>query len=442
MLVIKKDILSTIKQPIFLNNDFSIVQFGGIGDGVTDCSQAFSKAIKACNLSGGGNVIVPAGKFLTGPIHLLNNVNLHLEKDAIILFKTDPKAYLPPVIVNWEGIEAINYSSLVYAYGQENIAITGEGILDGQASNEYWWPWKGKKEFGWIKSKPNQEIGRTKLKAMAFDGLPVEKRVIGEGGYLRPDFIQFFKCKNILIEGISIVRSPNWEINLVLSENITVSRIKINSHGPNNDGIDVSSSKNVLIEDSSFDTGDDCIVLKSGRNDDGRRVNVPTENVIIRNVNIKDGHGGITIGSEISAGVKNVYAENCTINSPNLWMAIRIKSNTMRGGTVENINIKDMVIERVRDAIFSVDFYYEDAEGPYIPIVKDIHLENIKSKQSKYAIYINTDNLSKIKNLDVINCEFQNVSDENFINGFFENLNLKNVILNGQELSNERVEKK
>jgi len=442
MITIKKDILSNIKQPIFPNKDFSIIQFGGKGDGITDCTQAFSTAIKECNRSGGGNVIVPAGKFLTGPIHLLSNVNLHLEKDAIVLFKTDPSAYLPPVIVSWEGIEAMNYSPLIYAYGQENIAITGEGTLDGQSSNEFWWPWKGKKEFGWVEGQPNQEIGRIKLKAMAFDGLPVEKRIIGDGGYLRPDFIQFFRCKNILIEDISILRSPNWEINLVLSENITVSGIKINSHGPNNDGIDVCSSKNVLIENSTFDTGDDCIVLKSGRNDDGRRVNVPTENVVIRNVNIKDGHGGITIGSEISAGVKNVFAENCTINSPNLWIAIRIKSNTMRGGCVENINVKNVEIGEVRDAVFSVDFYYEDANGPYIPTVRDIHLENIKSKKSKYAIHINTDDLSKIKNLDIIDCEFLNSSDGNFINGHFENLNLKNVFLNGQKLSPETLEGK
>lgn len=434
------EVLQNIKQPVFPNKDFSIAEFGAIGDGKTDCTQAFSKAIKECHEFGGGKVVVPQGTFLTGAIHLLSNVNLHLEHGAKIIFKTDPAAYLPPVIVNWEGIEAMNYSPFVYAYDQENIAVTGEGVLDGQASNEHWWPWKGKKEFGWKEDQPNQEAGRIKLKAMAFDGLPVEKRIIGDGGYLRPDFIQFFKCKNILIDGISIVRSPNWEMNLVLSENITVRRIKINSHGPNNDGIDVSSSKNVLIENSDFDTGDDCIVLKSGRNDDGRRVNIPTENVIVRNVNMKDGHGGITIGSEISAGVKNVYAENCTINSPNLWMAIRIKSNTMRGGIVENINIKNMAVETVRDAIFSIDFYYEDAKGPYIPIVKNVRLENIKSKKSKYAIHINTDDISKIKNLDILDCEFQNVSDGNSINGHLENLNLKNVILNGQRLSREELE--
>ncbi|MCW1306136.1 MAG: glycoside hydrolase family 28 protein [Candidatus Parvarchaeota archaeon] len=437
-----KTFLSNIKPPLFSNKDFSIIQFGGVGDGITDCTQAFSKSIKACHESGGGRVVVPSGKFLTGPIHLLSNVNLHLEKGAEIIFKTDPSAYLPLVLVSWEGIEAMNYSPLIYAYDQENIAITGEGTLDGQANNEQWWPWKGKKEFGWKEGQPNQEIGRIKLKAMAFDGLPVEKRLIGDGGYLRPDFIQLFKCKNILIDGISIIRSPNWEINLVLSENITVRGINIDTHGPNNDGIDVCSSKNVLIENSTFDTGDDCIVLKSGRNDDGRRVNTPTENVIVRNVNMKDGHGGITIGSEISAGVKNVYVENCTINSPNLWVAIRIKSNTMRGGTVENVNIKHVMIEKVRDAVFSVDFYYEDAKGPYIPIVRDIHLEDIKSKSSKYAIHINTDSISKIKNLDIVDCEFQNVSDGNFINGYFENLTLENVILNGQQLNVQSLEDK
>ncbi|MEM3846134.1 MAG: glycosyl hydrolase family 28-related protein, partial [Candidatus Parvarchaeota archaeon] len=198
-----KTFLSNIKPPLFSNKDFSIIQFGGVGDGITDCTQAFSKSIKACHESGGGRVVVPSGKFLTGPIHLLSNVNLHLEKGAEIIFKTDPSAYLPLVLVSWEGIEAMNYSPLIYAYDQENIAITGEGTLDGQANNEQWWPWKGKKEFGWKEGQPNQEIGRIKLKAMALDGLPVEKRLIGDGGYLRPDFIQLFKCKNILIDGIS-----------------------------------------------------------------------------------------------------------------------------------------------------------------------------------------------------------------------------------------------
>jgi polygalacturonase len=226
-----------------------------------------------------------------------------------------------------------------------------------------------------------------------------------------------------------------WEVSLVLCENATVKEVRIDSHGPNNDGVDVCSSKYVLIENTSFDTGDDCIVLKSGRNDDGRRVNVPTENVVVRNVSMKDGHGAVTLGSELSAGIRNVFVENCTMDSPALWNVLRIKSNTMRGGTIENVCMKNVRVGQVRDAFLSIDFHYESAAGPYMPSVKNVNLSNIASQKSKYALYVNTDDLSPIRNLTIENCSFDNVNDGNFINGRFENLVLKNVSMNGKPLT-------
>ncbi len=430
------EILEMIHEPVFPDRTFEVTEFGAVGDGETDCTKAFEAAVRACNEAGGGRVNVPKGRYLTGPIHLLSNVDLHVERDATLLFKTEPKAYLPPVRVSWEGIEAMNYSPLVYACDRENVAITGEGTLDGRASEKNWWPWKGKKEFGWIEGQPNQEIGRIKLEAMAFEGLPVEKRTIGEKGYLRPNFVEFFKCRNILIRGVTVIRSPMWEVSLVLCENATVREVDINSHGPNNDGIDICSSKYVLIESTSFDTGDDCIVLKSGRNDDGRRVNVPTENVIVRNVSMKDGHGAVTLGSELSAGIRNVFVENCTMDSSSLWNVLRIKSNTMRGGTIENIRMRNIKTGQINDAFLSIDFYYESAAGPYIPSVRNVHLSNITSRKSRYALYVNSADLSPIGDLTVENSSFDGVNEGNFINGRFENLVLKNVSMNGRPLKN------
>ena len=201
-------ILSRIVPPTFLENDFNIIDYGAKGDGKTDCSDAFKKAIEACYNAGGGRIVVTGGKYLTGAIHLKSNVNLYIARDAAILFSKDIKKYLPVVFTRFEGVECMNYSPFIYAYDQENIAITGEGTLDGQADHTGWWPWTGDPDDGWKKGNPHQKTDREALLRMGEEGVPVEKRVFGEGHYLRVNFIQPYKCKNILIEGISIKRSP------------------------------------------------------------------------------------------------------------------------------------------------------------------------------------------------------------------------------------------
>ncbi len=196
-------ILDRIKPPVFPARDFEITKSGAVGDGKTDCTAAFRAAIAACNAAGGGRVVVPAGEFLTGAIHLKSNVNLHLASGSTIRFSRDPKKYLPPVFTRWEGVELMNYSPFLYAFEQENIAITGEGTLDGQADAEFWWPWKGKANWGWRRGAPEQSKDRSILSAMAEKGIPVRERVFGDGHYLRPQFIQPYRCKNVLIEGSS-----------------------------------------------------------------------------------------------------------------------------------------------------------------------------------------------------------------------------------------------
>ncbi len=404
-------ILARIKPPVFPSLEISILQFGAAADGQSDSSAAFARAIDSCHQAGGGRVIVPAGEYLTGPIHLKSGVNLHLDQGATVKFKTDPNAYLPAVRSWFEGMECFNYSPLIYAYAAQNVAVTGQGVLDGQAAKDNWWPWKGKKEFGWQDGAPKQDNARKRLGKLVEQGVPVEERRFGAGDYLRPSFIEMFRCKNVLIEGVRIRRSPMWELHPVLSTNVIVRGVHIESHGPNNDGCDPEACRDVLIEDCVFDTGDDCIAIKSGRNNDGRRIGIPTENVIIRRCTMKDGHGGVTIGSEISGGCRNVFVEDCTMDSPNLDRAIRFKSNAVRGGVVENIFVRNVTVGTVGDAALQIDFLYEEgANGPHKPVVRNLVVEGLNVANAKRVLDVQGFPSSEISGVRIHNSRFQGIS--------------------------------
>jgi polygalacturonase len=432
------EILRRIKPPVFPKRDFPLTRFGAVGDGVTDCSDAFRRAIAACNKAGGGRVLVPAGKFLTGPIHLKSNVNLHVSAGATIAFSQDATRYLPLVFSRWEGMELMNYSPFIYAFEQKNIAITGAGTLDGQASNEAWWPWTGSPRFGGKQGAPNARKARTSLVEMIEKDVPVSERVFGEGAYLRPQFIQPYRCQNVLIEGVTITNSPMWEIHPVLCKNVTVQKVTINSHGPNNDGCDPESCTDVLIKDCSFNTGDDCIAIKSGRNGDGRRLNAPSQNLIIQGCIMKDGHGGVTIGSEISGGVRNVFVENCHMDSPSLDHALRVKNNAMRGGLLENLYFRNIEIGQVAHAAITIDFNYEEgAKGKYIPVVRNFVVNGLKSGKSKHALDVQGFKNAPIRDLRLDNCTFDNVAEASIVKNV-EGLNLQNVRVNGRLV--ERLE--
>lgn len=421
-------ILSQIQAPNFPDRQFTITTFGAVGDGKTDCSAAIRKAIEACYTAGGGRVIVPPGDFLTGAIHLKSNVNLHLSEGATLLFSQDPKDYLPVVHTRWEGVECMNYSPFLYAFEQQNIAVTGKGTLNGQADAEHWWPWKGRR----TPLKTSQNAARKKMFEMAEKNVPVAQRIFGKGSYLRPNFVQPYRCKNVLIEGVTIVNSPMWEINPELCENVIVRGVRISSHGPNNDGCDPESCKNVLIEKCYFDTGDDCIALKSGRNTDGRRVNVPIENVIIRDCQMKDGHGGVVIGSEISGGARNIFTENCNMDSPNLERALRIKTNSVRGGVIENVFMRNVKIGQVKEAVLKVNFLYEEGDaGRFPPVVRNVHLENVSSKKSRYAFYLKGYQRSPIKDIFIKDCSFWGVERSDVVENV-EKIVLENTTISGK----------
>ncbi len=402
------EILARIVPPKFPARDFVITKYGAVADGKTDSSEAISKAIASCVKSGGGRVVVPAGEFLTGPIHLQGNVALHLaETNSILKFSTDPKKYLPAVFTRFEGMECYNYSPLIYAFGQKNVAVTGPGTLDGQAEDSNWLAWKGQKG----KTNGTQRIARKRLDDMNNSSVPVSQRVFGEGDFLRPSFVQFHYCQNVLIEGVRIRRSPMWEIHPILCTNVTVRGLDIRTHGANNDGCDPESCKDVLIENCLFDTGDDCIAIKSGRNNDGRRVGVPSENIIIRNCTMAEGHGGVTIGSEISGGCRNVFVENCTMDSPNLDRVFRFKSNAIRGGVVENIFMRNVTVGQVADAALHIDFLYEEGtNGVHKPIVRNVVMENVTVQKTPRAVVAVSFPGAEISKVRIANCTFKGIT--------------------------------
>jgi polygalacturonase len=419
-------ILKRISPPVFPDKDFTVTKFGAVGNGKTDCTKAFKKAIEKCSAAGGGRVVVPKGIFLTGALYLKSNVNLYVSEDAIIKFSTDPKKYLPLVYARWEGVECMNYSPLIYAFEEENIAVTGKGVLDGQSSYEHWWNWKGSEDT----TKANQREARKKLLEMGENNVPVADRTFGEGSFLRPNFFEPYRCKNILVEGVTFKNSPMWFLNPVLCKNVTFLSVKTEGLGPNNDGIDPESCTDVLVKNCFFNNGDDCMAIKSGRNGDGRRVNVPCENIIIQGCTMKDGHGGVSIGSEISGSVRNVFIEDCSMDSPNLDRALRIKTNAMRGGIVEKVYLRNIKVGQVSEAAIKIDFYYEEGEaGHFTPIVRDIEVKNLECNKSRFAIWIRTFEKSPATNVSIENCSFQNVTEPNVLD------NVRNLSMVGVKIS-------
>lgn len=425
-------ILARIRPPAFRARDFDVTKYGAVGDGVKDCTEGINQAIAECNRAGGGRVVVPKGIFLTAAIHLKTNVNLHVSEGATLLFTRDTKRYLPLVYTRWEGVECMNYSAFIYADRQENIALTGAGTLDGNCDCEHWWPWKGRTNCGWSKGMANQDTARNRLFEMGAKDIPVNQRRFGEGSYLRPCLVQFCHSNNVLIEDVTMVNSPMFEVNPILCANVTVRNIKIKSHGPNNDGCDPDSSRDVLIENCVFDTGDDCIAIKAGRNRDGRRVAVPSENIVIRNCEMRDGHGGLTIGSEMSGGVRNVFAEKCRLNSPHLNEAMRLKTNAVRGGTIENIYFRNLTIGEISDAILQIDFYYEEGpNGPEHPLVRNINVRDVSCSRAKYALNVRGFPNAPIQNVRLERCTFDHVASPDVVENV-QGLNFLDVKENGK----------
>jgi polygalacturonase len=398
-------ILARIRAPEFPARDFDITAYGALADGQTDNTAAIRSAIAACHAAGGGRVVVKDGVFLTAAVHLQSGVNLHVAAGATLKFIPEPAKYLPVVLTRYEGIECLNYSPLIYAFEQENIAVTGGGTLDGSASAETWWAMS--RGTDWAAGLPDSV---KLLNELGERGVPVTERVFGAGHRLRPNFIQPYRSKNILIEGVTVINAPMWVINPVFSSNITVRGVTVSSHGSNNDGCNPDSSRDVLIENCVFDTGDDCIAIKSGKTADAQRVNTPSENIIIRGCTMKDGHGGVVLGSETGGGVRNVFAEDCVMDSPNLDRALRLKTNAERGGPIENIFFRNVKVGRVAHSVLTIDLaYWRVTTGPFPPTVRNIEMRNVTSSSSPRALWIVGTPESVTEDVRIIDCVFKGV---------------------------------
>jgi polygalacturonase len=417
-------ILDRITPPRFPARECPVRGHGCRPDGAADCTEAFRSAIESCHRSGGGRVLVPPGELRTGAIRLRSGIDLHVPKGSTIRFSTDPAKYLPAVHTRWEGVELMNYSPLVYAFEADNVAITGEGTLDGGADQDHWWPWKSGD-----RGQPSQKPDRDRLFREAEEGVPVERRVFGAGHYLRPPMVQPYRCRNVLVEGVTLKNSPFWVIHPVLSTNVIVRGVTVLSPGPNNDGCNPESSTDVLIEDSLFDTGDDCIAIKAGRNADGRRLQAPTRNVVVRGCQMRAGHGGVTIGSEATGGVSGVFAERCRMSSPELERGLRIKTNAMRGGTIEDVFARDIEIGEVRRAAVEIDMLYEEGDnGPFPPVVRNVRVERMSVERARYALWIAALERSPLRGLLVRDSRFAGVQSGSRLDGVLDFV-LENVAI-------------
>ena len=362
-----------------------------------DGQKAIQNAVNVCAAMGGGTVAVEAGEWKSGPIHLTSHVHLQLEKGSRITFSNVPEDYLPVVFTRWEGTECYNYSPLIYAKDAEDISITGEGTLYG--NGEAWWPWK----------KLQQEAAN-RLNGEACDGVPVEKRVYGtREAALRPSFIQFIGCKDVLLSDFTITDGPQWTIHPVYCQDVTVRRVTVDTKGPNTDGLNPDSCENVLIEGCHFCTGDDCIAINSGLGEDGWRVAKPSRNITIRDCVMTGGHGGVVIGSAMSGGVEEIRMENCRIS--NTTQGVRLKSMRGRGGYVKNVRIQNIELKDITDQAVQVNMFYGSStvvpRTQAAPTFTDISMENIQGSSLATGIQLKGLPEQKLEHIELKNIHLQ-----------------------------------
>lgn len=413
--------MEPVKEFVFPEKDFNIKKYGAVEGNKSKNTEAIKKAINACHKAGGGRVIIPAGEWLTGAIHLKSNVNLHLEENAVLRFTDNPSDYLPSVMTSWEGMECYNYSPLVYAFECKNIAITGTGTL--QPEMDLWKKW-------FARPKPHMDALK-RLYAMASTDVPVEERQMAKGeNNLRPHLIHFNRCENVLLDGFKIRESPFWTIHLYLCNGGIVRNMDVKAHGHNNDGIDLEMSRNMLIEKCVFDQGDDAVVIKAGRNRDAWRLNTPCENIVIRNCTILEGHTMLGIGSEMSGGVRNVYMHDCEAPK-SVRRFFFIKTNHRRGGFVENIymkNVKSGITQRLFEIDTDVLYQWKDLVPTYekrISRIEGIYMENVSCNETDAIYELKGDPEMPIKNVVLTNIQVGKV------NGFINKItNAENVIVN------------
>lgn len=388
------------------------------------------QAIDSCSLTGGGRVIISKGIYhLNGNLVLKSDVNLHLEKDACLLFSGKADDFLPEVWTRWEGTELYGHSPMIYAKHATNIAITGQGVIDAQAEREFA-PWS-----------QIEAPDRDRLRDMGEKLIPVTERIFGKGTLLRPSCIQFMGCSRILVEGVTIKNSPFWTIHPVYCDHVIVRRVTIDSHYPNNDGCDPESTSNVLIEDCIFRTGDDAIAIKAGRDADGREVGRPSKNIVIRNCLFQSECNGLCIGSEMSGGVENVYMDNIRIGT--VKNALYFKSNRDRGGYICNIQVSNITIERSKGAILRFETnYFGFRGGKHASLYEHFRISNVKAECSDhYAIFMDGYEEKPIRDIEIEHFHVQKAVYPYYLR-CTESIRLKDATVNGKSLPENPEEHK
>lgn len=453
--------LPKVRQVSFRKDTFNIVKYNAKNDGITLNSKAINDAIEACHVAGGGTVLIPKGFWLTGPVTLKSNINLHLDKGAVLQFSNNSNDY-PLVKTNWEGLDAIRVQSPISAFDVENIAVTGEGILDG--AGEAWRPIKKSKmtppEWNQLVAANggvlNEEKDTWYPTERALKGSKAKRPgVIAEGydmtkaeeikEFLRPNMVSLVRCMGVLLEGVTFQNSPAWCLHPLLSQHMTIRNLTVRNpwNAQNGDGIDIESCRYVIVENSTFDVGDDGICIKSGRDEEGRKRGVPTEDVIIRDCTVFHGHGGFVVGSEMSGGAKNIFVSDCNFLGTDV--GLRFKTTRGRGGIVEKIYVHDINMSNIGGAAILFDMYYmakdpltmfSGEEKPSIefqpvseatPQFKDFHINQVVCKRAETGIFVRGLPEMNIKDIEMENISIQ--SKKGFVCTEGDHVVLKNTTL-------------
>lgn len=443
--------MEQVKAPVFPANEVNLKDFGAKGDGSTLCTEAFSKAIDALCQKGGGKLVVPQGVWFTGPIMLKSNINLHLEKGAVILFSPDPNLY-SLINTSFEGLDTRRCQSPISGQNLVNVAITGGGVIDG--NGEYWRPvkkskvtesqWKTFTSRGGVVKNGNMWFpseGALKGYNNADMNVPLGVNTEEDWNeikqFLRPVMVSLVSCKNVWLNGVIFQNSPAWNLHPLMCENVLVEDVQVRNpaFAQNGDGIDLESCKNALIVNSTFDVGDDGICIKSGKDADGRKRGIPCENVIVNGCTVFKGHGGFVVGSEMSGGVKNIYVSDCQFLGTDV--GLRFKSKRGRGGIVEGIYIKNISMFDIQTDAVTFDLYYggksavevladgDDKKNEVVeefkvdettPSFRNIDIQHIVCRGARRAAYFNGLPEMPVSNVLIKDMEVNNAQEGIVIN--------------------------
>lgn len=403
----RDSILSRITGATLSELRVPITKFGARGDGATDCCKAFAKAMRYVSKKGGARIEVPAGVWLVkGPIHLVDNVCLDLKEGAVLKFVAEPQAYLPMVETCWEGTRLWNYSPFIYGRNLRNVAIVGQGTIDGSSAAETFATWSALQ-------KADQELSR----AYNHQGTPVGERRFGEGHYLRPHLIQLYGCSQVTLSDVFIREAPFWCVHLLQSENVVCRGLRYDAKLVNNDGIDVESSRNVLIEDVYFNNGDDNVAIKSGRDNDGWHLASPSVGIVVRRCHFKGLHG-VVIGSEMSGGIEQVFVYDCDYRGY-CKRGIFMKTNPDRGGYIRNVYVRNCRFDEILDLFYVTSMYAgQGLDNHHFSTIENIYVDSLSaSVVTGTALVLQGTTAKPIRNVS-----FRNVSVGSVKNGLsFEN---------------------